>query len=139
MHMAHVCRIHEKNLCCIPEFPGRPLSKHLQLHSVSVVSQQGRTSAGFRHRQQWSKVADCWGAAKKSPHEGIHAHTCCQVAGEPQGGCYSPEGRGLYEAAAFPVSSRRESHLPLPSVVSKITSATPCRNFAPSVVGQFAF
>lgn len=39
----------KKNLCCIPGFPGRPLSKHLLLHSVSVISQWGRTSAGFRH------------------------------------------------------------------------------------------
>lgn len=37
----------QEHLCCSSGFPRRPLSKHLQLHSVSGVAQWGRTRAGF--------------------------------------------------------------------------------------------
>lgn len=101
--------------------------------SSYIQSLWGRTSAGFRHRQQRSKDADCWGAAKKSLHEGIHEHTCCQVAGEPRGLLQSWRERSGWGSSFSWLQQERERHLPLPSVVNKLIFTTPCRNFAPSI------
>lgn len=76
---------------------------------------------------------------KKSLHEGIHAHTCCQVAGEPRGLLQSWRERSGWGSSLSWLQQERERHLPLPSVVNKLIFTTPCRNFAPSMVGQFTF
>lgn len=60
----------------------------------------------------------------------MHAHILHYVRQlESQAGCYSPKGRGLDEAAAFPGSSKRCSHLPLPSVATKLISAYTTQKF----------